>query len=94
MGDIKTPPKVKLLTLWMFDAHLETPAREPNDHFISHGIWETRSAFFKDDRRAYELVCRMPMHPKLQVGDTRRMYEDVILGLCHQVVIQSLPKQE
>jgi hypothetical protein len=83
------PVKVKLLTLWMIDKELQD---EPSEHIISCGIWETRSVFYIDNKRAYELVCVVPMHKDIKLGDTRKMYEEVILSLCHPVEITHLPK--
>jgi len=82
--------KVKLLTLWMMDKEFEP--KEPDEHMISCGVWETRSVFYKDNSRVYELACVLPMHRNLKIGDTRKMYEDVILALCHPVKITHLPK--
>lgn len=93
MGTINKPAvKVKLFTLWMMDKQFES--RDPYEHMISLGIWETRSVMYKDNQRAYELFCVMPMSDKLKIGDTRRMYEDAILALCHPVMITHLPKIE
>lgn len=88
----EVPVKVKLLTLWMMDQEFEP--REPDEHFISLGMWETRSVFNEPGKRWYELVCVLPMHKNLKIGDTRKMYEDVILALCHPVQITHLPKIE
>jgi hypothetical protein len=86
----EVPVKVKLLTLWMMDKEFEP--REPDEYMISCGMWETCYVFYKDNHRAYELMCVLPMHKDLKIGDTRRMYEDVILALCHPVQITHLPK--
>ena len=90
MKQQKKAVKIKLLTLWMMDKKIFQ--KEPSDHIISCGIWETRSVSYVDSRRCYEFVCVMPMHQDLKFGDTRRMYEDVILMLCHPVQITHLPK--
>ncbi len=88
---LDTPVKVKLLTLWMIDKEYET--KDVNKHSISHGVWETISVFIKEGKRAYQLKCVWPAHKDLKTGETRKMYEDVLLELCHQVKIVDLPKK-
>jgi hypothetical protein len=87
----ESPVRIKLLTLWMMDK--EFLQRDPSTHFISCGIWQTQSVFYDvDDNRAYEFVCVWPMHKDLKFGDTRKMYEETILHMCHQIEITHLPK--
>ncbi len=89
--EIARPPvKVKLLTFWMRDK--EFPIKEPHKHFISHGVWQTSAVEWKDHKRVYELTCAWPMHDKRKVGDTIKMYEGVLIALCHPVEITHLPK--
>lgn len=85
-------PKVKLLTLWVLDWNYQS--NQPSDNTISHGIWETIEVEVLENKtgRVYTLVCVSPNHPSLKVGDKRRMYESVIIELCHRVVIRHLPK--
>lgn len=83
-------PTVKLLTLWMRDNGFEE--RQVSDSFICYGIWETFEVLEEGNSRVYTLRCVWPMHRDLKVGDERKMYELVILALCHQVKIQHLPK--
>ncbi len=84
-------PTVKLLTWWMLDSKTEV-GMTPSDGLISHGIWEARSVYITDDKRVYEFVCVMPHHNDIKLGDRRKMYEEVILMLCHPVMITHLPK--
>lgn len=82
--------KVSLFTLWMMDASCHP--NYPDETYISCGIWETREVLFDGKERMFKLVCVMPMHYTLKVGDDRVMHEFVLLQLCHQVKITPLRK--
>lgn len=81
---------IKLLTLWMLDDKFES--NEPAIGIISKGIWETQGVQEIEDSRIYDLVCVMSYHKDIKVGDKKRMNEDVIIGLCHEVKLSHLPK--
>jgi hypothetical protein len=85
-------PTIKLLTWWMIDPAFESRSPSDDSHIISHGIWEARSVFINEDSRAYEFVCIMPHHDSIKIGDKRKMYEDVVLAMCHPVTLTHLPK--
>ncbi len=86
----EAPVKVKLLTLWMKDN--EYADDKVCKYSISHGIWETIGVFIHNGRRAFNLRCVWPMHKDLKIGDTRKMSEDALIMLSHQVEITHLPK--
>ncbi len=89
-----TTPVIKLLTWWMLDSEYESKLSPTNRHSLGGGIWEARSAFIKDESRAYEFVCVMPFHDDVKIGDTRKMYEDVVIMMCHQVTLTHLQKPD
>lgn len=83
-------PKIKLLTFWKRDREYE---KTVCNHFISHGIWQTVEVEFNEIHgRIYTLRCVMPMHKDLHLNKEIRMWEDVILSICHPVAIIDLPK--
>lgn len=89
-----TPVTIKLLTLWCLDN--DYLPRKPKKYMCTHGLWETYAVQIIEENgfkhRVYSLRCILPYHPERKVGDTCRMYEGVILGLCHPVTITHLPK--
>lgn len=84
-----TEPKIKLLTWWMLDKQFH---QDKDSHFLSCGIWETIGVQETNQGRVYEFRCILPSSDGVQVNDKRKMHEDVIIALCHQVEINHLPK--
>lgn len=84
------PVFVKLLTLWMIDDEYQSTDLSPV--IIGHGIWETRGVDEINGDRIYDLVCVTSYHKDLKVGDKRRMNEESIMVLCHEVKLIHLPK--
>lgn len=87
-------PTIKSLTWWTLDSEYESKVSGTNTHVLGGGIWEARSAFINEDSRAYEFVCVISFHADVKLGDTRKMYEDVVLALCHPVTLTHLPKPD
>lgn len=83
---------IKLLTLWMLDDDKNAWYPKPNDHVITHGIWETGGVEITDDDKVYTMILRMPGHTSQNAGDVIKMKEWMLIELCHQVKIVSEPK--
>lgn len=88
---MKNPPIIKLLKLYAFGRKYKD---EFNEHFICCGIWETRSVKEEDGKRVYEFSCVAPFDFRVKTGDTRRMYEEVIIALCDEIEIVRKPIKE
>jgi hypothetical protein len=85
-------PKIKLLTLWKLDDHKQIFYSKPDDSVISHGIWETSGVELTDKGRLYTMTCRLPGHKSQNIGDEIKMYDWLLIEMCHEVKICSLPK--
>ena len=93
-------PKVKLLTLWMLDAKYQAgfTFKEIPNHYISNGIWETRSVEEVSmdgngkKQRVYTLICVNSHSHDLKQGTEIKMDEAIIIELCHRVKLIHLPK--
>lgn len=82
----RKPPIVKLFKNYAIKQDLQPSFDES---FICEGIWTTNSVEEKEDgHRVYGFVCTVPFSTRVKIGDTRKMYEEVVIALCERIEIQ------
>lgn len=84
MNNELTKPVIKLFKKYAANPYYDNVF---DDSIICCGIWETRAVFIEKGKRIYEFICAIPFNDKVKRGDTRKMYEQVIVAICEKVEI-------
>ena len=83
---MKNLKDIKLYTLW--ELKREYQPIDTNDHTICHGLWQVNGYSDLDKKSiTIHFKCVMPYKSTIKIGDTRKMYVDVVKHICKERMI-------